>query len=224
MACARFTTLRFTALRRLTLAALILATLVPLTGCNAVALVMYTLKGNAVPPEFEELKDKRVAVVCRPTTSLQYTNAGVDKQLARELGTLLKLNVKKLELVNPDKVDKWTDENSWEEYVEVGRAVDAEMLVAIELEAFSLYQSQTIYQGKANVIVRVYDMKDDGKLVYEKTLPQTIYPVVGGVPTDKPESQFRREFLARLGGEIGRHFYSHDPGLDFARDTAAYAF
>lgn len=215
---------RFTLVRRLTLAAVVVALAAPQTGCNAVALAMYAIKGNDVPPEFEGLKDKRVAVVCRPTTSLQYTNAGVDKQLARELGNLLQQNVKKLQLVSPDKVEKWTDENAWEEYVEVGRAVDAEMLVAVDIEGFSLFQSQTIYQGKASVVVRVYDMSDDGKLVYEKTLPQTIYPAVGGVPTDKPEPQFRREFVARLGGEVGRHFYSHDAGQDFARDTAAYQF
>lgn len=215
---------RFTWFRRFVCAALIAMCVAPLVGCNAVALALYTIKGNNVPPEFEDLKDKRVAVVCRPTTSLQYTSAGVDKQLARELGGMLEQNVKKLKLVDPDKVEKWTDENAWEEYVEVGRAVDAELLVAIDLDAFSLFQSQTIYQGKASVVVRVYDMTQDGKLVYEKTLPQTIYPAVGGVPTDKPEPQFRREFVARLAGEIGRHFYSHDSGQDFARDTAAYQF
>lgn len=211
-------------LARWVLTLLVAGSLLPAGGCNAVALALYAIKGNNVPPEFEDLKDKRVAVVCRPTTSLQYTNSGVDKQLARELGALLSQNVKKLELVDADKVEKWIDENNWEEYVEVGRAVDAEMLVAIDLEAFTLYQSQTIYQGKANLVVRVYNMSEDAKLVYEKTLPQVIYPVVGGVPTDKPEPQFRREFVARLASDIGRRFYSHDAGQDFARDTAAYQF
>ena len=33
----------------------------------------------------------------------------------------------------------------------------ADMVVGIDLEGFSLFQGQTLYQGKANATVRVYD-------------------------------------------------------------------
>ena len=42
----------------------------------------------------------------------------------------------------------------WEEYVEVGKAMKADMVVGVELEKFSIYQAQTLYQGKANASVR----------------------------------------------------------------------
>ena len=63
----------------------------------------------------------------------------------------------KIKTVNQRKVAKWTDENTWEEYAEVGKAMKADMVVGINLEGFSLFQGQTLYQGKANATVRVYD-------------------------------------------------------------------
>jgi len=40
------------------------------------------------------------------------------------------------------------DENNLEEYRALGKAVDAEMVVGVELEAFSTYDGQTLYRGK----------------------------------------------------------------------------
>jgi hypothetical protein len=191
-------------------------------GCNIVATAMYVITGNVQQAECKVLDGKRVAVVCRPVTSLQYRNSGVARDLAKNVGQLLTKNCKKVEIVPPREIAQWADENSWEEYIEIGRAVNADYVVGIDLEEFGLYQGQTLYQGKANCSLVVYDVKKGGEPVYEKSLPQTLFPPTGGIAaSEKPEAQFRRQFLFMLSEQLARHFYDHDPTSDFAADSTS---
>jgi hypothetical protein len=195
----------------------------PALGCRgALATAMFLIKGTDVDPDFAELKGKKVAVVCRPLVTLQYRNTSVARDLAQQITLLLQQQVPKIQTVDQRKVSKWTDENTWEEYSEVGKAMKADMVVGIDLEAFNIFQGQTLYQGKANATVRVYDCHKNGKVVFEKVLPQAVYPPNSGIPTsDRLEAEFRREFLAVLADQIARHFYAHDPHADLAQDAAA---
>jgi len=197
--------------------------LAPVCGCRSgLVTVMYLFKGRDADPDFPGLKGKRVAVVCRPLVSLQYRNANASRDLARQINQLLQEKVPKIETVDQRKINKWTDENSWDEFPEVGRGVKADMVVGVDLEEFSLFQGQTLYQGKAQATVRVYDCQQGGKMVFEKILPPSVYPPNSGVPTsDRIESEFRREFIAVLSDQIARHFYAHDPHADLALDAAA---
>lgn len=199
------------------------AALVPLAGCTTLATLAYVIRGTNVEAEYSGLKGKRVAVVCRPTGSLQYSRATVAKDLARRVSTLIGENVRKTTMIDPAKIDEWMDEHTWDDYVEIGEALDADVVVAIDLEQFSLFQGQTLYQGKAVVEVTVYDIQDGGKAVYSKSPPQMLYPPNIGIPTsDKLEAQFRNEFLNNAANEIARYFYAHDTRIDFAKDTQAF--
>jgi hypothetical protein len=202
---------------------LALATAVlPAAGCRSVmATAIYLWKGTDVPPDFAELKGKKVAVVCRPLVSLQYRNATVARDLAQQITTLLQERVPKIHTVDQRKVAKWTDENTWETYSEVGKAMKADMVVGIDLEGFDLFQGQTLYQGKANATIHVYDCSKGSKMVFEKIIPQSVYPPNSGVATsDKLEAEFRREFVMVLADQIARYFYAHDPNADLAQDAA----
>lgn len=195
----------------------------PTAGCrSALATAMFLWKGTDVPPDYAGLKEKKVAVVCRPLVTLQYRNANVARDLAQQVTLLLQEKVPKVHTVDQRKIAKWTDENTWEEYPEVGKAVKADLVVGIDLEGFNLLQGQTLYQGKANATVRVYDCHQGGKMVYEKIIPQIKYPPSTGIPTsDRQEADFRREFVAVFADQVARHFYAHDPYADFAQDAAA---
>lgn len=207
----------------LALALTLAIALLPALGCQSALLTaMVLLKGTDVDPDYPGLKGKKVAVVCRPLVSLQYNNSNVARDLAQQITTLLQQQVPKIQTVDQRKVTKWTDENTWEEYPEVGKAMKADFVVGVDLEAFTIFQGQTLYQGKANSTVRVYDCKQSGKVVFEKTLPQSIYPPNAGVPTsDRLEAEFRREFTLVLADQIARHFYAHDPHADMAQDVSA---
>ncbi len=206
------------------IAVLVAAFVLSSGGCAAVATAIYVAKGTNAEAEFNGLRGKRVVVVCRPAAALQYNHSNVARDLADQVGLLLKKNIirKKIELIDQEEVERWTDENAWDEYTELGEALDAEMVLAVDLEAFSIYQGQTLFQGRANVSVTVVDM-ETRDTVFEKTLPETVYPPNIGIPTsEKQEAEFRRQFVGELAEEIARHFYAHDTRVDFAKDAKAF--
>jgi len=213
----------FRTTRRGFVAALLIAS-VTVTGCaGPLVTAMYLLKGTDVEPEFGGLKGKKVVVVCRPATTIEFKHANACRDLSAELSRLLAAKVKKIEVVDIDDVMAWTDENMWDEPTEVGEAMDAQMVVAIDIHNFSLYESLTIFQGKSEMTISVFDMEDEGRIVYEKTPAPSIYPPNTGVPTtEKSKMQFERQFVAALADEIGRHFYPHDYAQQYAVDALAF--
>jgi hypothetical protein len=192
------------------------------TGCNLMATAMYVIAGQNTPAAFKGLKGKRVAVVCRPVSSLHFRDSSVARELAKQVSILLEENVAKIELVDEREVFEWADENTWDEYPEIGKALSADMVVGIDLEEFSLYQGQTLYQGKANVRLLVYDLAQGKQPVFERNLPQAVYPPNAPIPaSDNQEPHFRRKFVAYLARQVGHHFYDHDSTVDFANDSTA---
>lgn len=212
------------ALRWSRLAALLtlLAITVVTVGCTrALATAVYLIRGANVPAEYNGLKDKKVAVVCRPLVGLAYRDSNVAKDLGRKVSLLLKQNVRKIEIIDQNKVAEWVDEHSWDEYTQVGKALKADVVLGIDLEHFNIYEGQTVYQGKARINVRVYDCKSK-ELLFEKQLPQIIYPPNHVISTaEVQESDFRKEFLAILAEHVGMLFYPHDPHAYFAMDSMA---
>ncbi|MBN1394972.1 MAG: hypothetical protein JW959_08110 [Pirellulales bacterium] len=209
--------------RSLILLTILAIAALPAAGCQSVMLTaMYLIKGTDVDPEYKGLKGKKVAVVCRPLVSLQYRNANVGRDLAEKITRLLQAKVPKIKTVDQQTVAQWLDENTWDEYVEVGKALDVDAIVGIDLEGFDIFQGQTLYQGKANAAIQVVDCRDGGKVVFEKTLPQSVYPPNIGIPaSERTEGGFRAEFVTVLADQIARHFYAHDPHADMALDAKA---
>jgi len=191
-----------------------------LGGCQSLLFTAaYMIKGNDAPAECNKLREKRVAVVCRPVVALQYRNARVDQDLAQEVSALLRKNVPKIKVIDHRKVAEWMDEHSWEEYLDVGKALNADMVVGIDLEQFDMHQSQTLYQGRGNVQIKVFDCHT-GKNVFTKHPPQLTYPPNRVVQSsDVQESEFRAQFVRVLADQIARHFYDHDPYDNFAMDA-----
>ncbi len=189
-------------------------------GCtNALFTAMYLIKGTNTPAEFKLPKEKSVVVVCRPVASLQYCNARVDQDLAHTMSTLLKQNLPKIKVIDPRKAAEWMDENPWQEFLEVGKGLKADLVVGIDLEMFQIYQGQTLYQGKAETDLKVYDCKT-GEIIFRKRPPRTIYPPNRSVQTaEKQEAEFRQEFVHVLADQLARFFYDHDPYIDFALDS-----
>ena len=194
-------------------------------GCQSLAITAaYLWHGTDQEAEFPGLKEKKVAVVCRPLVALQYRNAGAARELAQQVGVLLKAGIPKVKIIDQQKVAAWADENSWDEYTEVGKAMKADMVIGIDLTAFNVFEGQTLYRGKANLAVKVYDLsKEKGsQLVFHKTLPQSIYPPNIAIPvSDKQEADFRTDFIGVLAEQVGRYFYAHDGNADIAQDARA---
>ncbi len=214
------TTLRFGTLAT---AIMLVAVAISTVGCRtALTTAAYLIKGTNIDAEYEGLEGKRVVVVCRPVADLTFSSPTVDRDLAQEVGRLLQKNVKKIKVVPQREVSQWADENLWNDYVEVGQALEADIVVGIDLYSFRTLLDQTLYQGQANAGVRVFDCKTAGDPIFEREIPQSTYPPNVGIPTsDRPESAFRREFVNVLADQIGRYFYAHDQYADYALDAKA---
>lgn len=207
---------------RLPVLSVLLVTTAAVAGCSsALATALWVVQGPNVHAECDALRGQRTAVVCRPTVSLTFCNQREAKDLARQMSMLLRQRVPKIEVIDERRVAEWIDENTWDEYTEVGEALQADMVVGVDLEHFNIFEGQTIYQGRANVTVKVYD-GTTGEVVFERTLPQVVWPPNSVVShSDQQEAEFRRRFIGVLADQIARHFYDHDPRADFAIDAAA---
>lgn len=191
-----------------------------LCGCNYIMVFGYLLGGPpSVEPQFdmetkESMTDKgvRVVVVCFAPTEIKYNFESIDYDLARYVA--FKLHENKIKVVPPDMVKAWLEENKeWDKPEEIGTAFKATYVIYIDLNEFSLYEegSPHLYRGRAEGIVSVVKMDDDGHgekiFSAEKTSKYPMHqPVSSG---DKTYSVFKGEYLTRLSEEIGRLFYQY---------------
>ena len=211
-------------LRTVAVALMAASILVTAGGCGAMlATGMYVIQGgNMVPPEFDGLRDQRVVVVCRPPSSNEYRHAGASRAVSQRVSELLVDHVKNVDVVNPREVDNWLDESDWGDFKELAKAVHAEKVVYIEMNDFELFKGKTLYQGRADVSVTIYDMQNKNRLVWDRHFGEILYPTNSGIPAqDKPEQQFEREFVDIVATRIAEHFYKHDANSAFAIDALA---
>ena len=192
---------------------------ITLGGCSTLGTIAYLIQPNDVPAEFDGLRGKHVAVVCRPIVELQFSDAGSARELAAIVGALVRQNVRKVKVISQQEVARWIDENDWVDYGTLGKAVDADMVVGIDLEQFRIHEGTTLYRGRGSAIVRVFDV-DEEAMVFERRLEDFAYPGTGGVPTtDRSESQFRAMFLQIFGRRIARLFHSYESRMSFAEEN-----
>ena len=194
------------------------------TGCIArfAANILNTSLGNMVPAKFEGLEKKRVAVVAVSGSSSFGTTTAAE-MIARTVETKLRDNVTGIQIVDQQEIGDWMDRNDWNEvdYQEVGAAVGADLVVAIDLQSFSLYDGPTLFRGKSDVIITVYDVTSGGAILFEESPPQILHPVASGlhVSGDTSEGDFRRRFIDYVSTRIARNFYAYDATTDFGQDA-----
>jgi hypothetical protein len=209
---------------RLEIAIILLPFMLASAGCvGLTAQLLYVIKGDPqIPANYTGLEDKKVAVVCVANNSSNYDPYSASTQLAYNVTSLLSKKVKNIKVVQPQKVNNWIDSNSWNQidFREIGKGVQADMVVGIDLIGFRLHEGSTLYQGKATARVRVFDMKKQGEIVYKCEIDDFTFPANGGKHiTDTNDRQFQARFVLELANHIGRHFYPHAVKEDFAYDA-----
>lgn len=213
-------------LRGLAWMLLLVAALTGASGCvNLASNLMYAFGKNKTPAEYDGFKGKKVAIVCGNEGGL--SSDATSTLLSRYLEALLSKNVKDITIIKQDKVDKWLDTNGWSEsdYQEIGKGVGADQVLAINMSNVTLRDGMTLYKGKADISVSVYDVADDGKVVYRKNYPDFEYPKIGGPTiTDTSEARFNVLFLTVVSKRIATLFYEADPNEMFAMDAVSASF
>lgn len=207
---------------RMTLAFLLIM-LIP--GCNYFMLLGYLIGG---PPQVEPLFEKetnqcmtdrgvRVAVVCFAPDELKYQFDNIDHIIANRVTNALK--AKKIDVISYDEIQAWLKDNpDWDTAEEVGAEFDVRYVVFIDVSNFGLYErdSNTLYRGRCEAMVHVYEMKTDGEgeSIFSHEI-NSLYPTqVPRSASDVSYDTFRMEYIWKLSDEIGRMFYPYLRGDD----------
>lgn len=209
--------------RRGFLAAGLAALLLPTApGCSTLLTAAYLIAPEDVPAEYKGLKGKHVAVICKPIVELEFSDASSARELATMVGSQLAQNVRKARVIDQREVARWIDENAWIDYPTLGKALDADIVVGIDLEQFRMHEGSTLYRGRATANVRVYDVTEK-KVLFEKRIDNFTFPGDSAVPSqDQSEPQFRALFLQVLSGKIARSFHAYDSRATFAEENLTF--
>lgn len=203
------------------------ACLLPSAGCIGFLsnMVYWAKGGHKVPAAYDGLAGKKVAVVC-VSSSNAFGPTALSDMVEQAVTTILQERCAEIDLIHHDEVADWVDNNDWDQvdYRDIGRGVNADVVLAIDLDNVSLHEGRTLYKGRADVTVKVYDMADDGKIVFRREIPEFSFPTNGARhSTELSEAQFRRLFVLVLAQQVTKYFYDYQFDEDFARDTAVLA-
>lgn len=188
------------------------------TGCVGL-LALLLQKGDYAPAKFKGLAEKKVAVLCVAGPSF-YSENSTSRQLAERVESLILANGDEVKVIPQQKIDDWKDRSGWDnmDYREAGKALKADMVVAIDLARFEIQPNPGVYKGSAEYVVSVYDINHDGKLVFQDTPSQLEFPVNGLGSGTQSEREFRNSFLRLLSHRIARNFYKYNIREDLMLD------
>lgn len=205
---------------------LLVAGISSLGGCiNLAANMIHAITGNNRAADYDGLKEKRVAVVCLTDGGL--ASDADSAMLTSYIHAGFNSNIKKIDMVRSSEVERWIDSHSHEnaDYLEIGKGVKADRVVAVEVLNLSVKNGATLFQGKSDIAVTVYDIPAGGKILYQKNIPEFVFPKMGGPSiTDVSEAKFRARYLAIVARTVATLFYPVDSTADFALDATAYSF
>ncbi len=194
------------------------------SGCTSGMLVGlgYLIGGPpSIAPIFDQQQgfslkddDKKIAVVCYAPKELKFDVDDVDAEIAKQVA--YRLNNKGMKVIAPAVVQHWLDHNDdWDSPAEIGVALEADWVIYIDMEEYSLYEkgSTKLYRGRTSAMVEVYDMSDGaGHEIFAHELTST-YPLRQAASTDDiPKQRFKSLYMSYLGEEIGKIFYPHYAG------------
>lgn len=189
------------------------------SGC--VGLLAAMLRSDNVPAKFDGLAKKKVAVLCVAGPSF-YSETATSRQLAEQVEALISARMDDVTVISQQKIDDWKDHNSWDnmDYREAGKALDADMVIAIDLARFEIVPNPGIYKGHSEYVVSVYDINHDGKLVFQETPKPIEFPVNELAYVSATEREFRGSFLRLLSHRIARNFYEYNNREDLMLDES----
>ena len=218
--CRRVLSKYFDAMSKFCLVCAVCLTVATSSGCGLLANAIYIVKGVDAPAEFDELKDKKIAVVVSTSAGLNADASGI--LMSRHINELLARNIKKVEMVNPEEVDRIiSDQPIGDRSIPViGSRLKADYVILVDVSDLKLRDGQTLYKGRSNTTVAVCKVSEGDRFVFKKSFPEFVYPQHGAPVTDFDEATFQRIYLSELALRVARTFYPYDPSIDVAKDAA----
>ncbi len=187
---------------------------VSFSGCiGLMSQMMYVIKGHNVPAAYDGLENQRVAIVCVSDVSA-YGPDNLSYTVSRAIGIKLAQGVKKIKLVPSSKVESWIDQNGWDEldFEGLAKGIGADRVIAVELASYSIKDGATMYKGRSDVTVTVYDLDEPGspKVAYGFGPQEFEFPKNGRPAIQTSDRKFEAFYLSQLTQHITNHFVEHD--------------
>ena len=214
-----------------------LAATLPLSGCDPrQALFFLQPFDPKIAPPCPSLKGKRVVILASCVAGTQAEYVGIDREIASALAKTLRQNVKRVDVVDVEKVYDWSrSKPSMTDPADAAVAFEADVVIFLEIQKFQIQDPRDLamYQGKANIHVQVTELdhpKDDrGHILKDKPKESKVileedrdseFPVTGGISIDAGTSKatFKNRFMKVVNEQIGWFFVEHAPG-DNIQDT-----
>lgn len=201
-----------------------------LGGCSLGVMAGKMFKGEPLrPAEFYAMtgtdlgKGKhRIAIVCSTPAAVESDLSSLNLDLID--GVTRRLKVNGVDVVDPDVVARWIDDNGGvvTDPAAMANAFDADFVAWIDIDQFSLKEDATskLLRGRTNGFVRVYQIQDlDGSKVALSAFNSEFTSIF---PSHQPISElsrskvsFQKEYIDRLCSELAVKFYDHRPGTHF---------
>jgi hypothetical protein len=207
-----------------------LAGLLSLPGCDP-RMAMYFLQPfePTVPAPGPKLDGKKVVIVTHAASNAMGEYQAIDRDLAREVASIFREKVKKIDLVDPDKVWNWIEAHpNWTDQAEIAKAFEADVVVFLEIEGFQVQHPSdlNVLQGTAKTHIQVTEMAHpknsrgkpitdkpkEAKQIYDEYC-DTEFPARGPIAMDSGVSRgaFKNKFLKVVAAEVSWHFVDHSP-------------
>ena len=215
-----------------TLASFFLAgcALVATTGCDP-RMILYFLQpyGPTVPPTGPSLKGKRVVIITHVGGGAGGDYIALDRDLMRDVSKILKKELKKIDIVDSERVRTWAEAHpNWTDTSEVAKAFEADVVVFLEVEEFSVQSASSpdLLQGNAKIHVMVHEMKyptnAKGRVMHDQPKEDEeifndycniVFPKKSPIPLEQGinAGAFRTKFLHIAATDISWKFVEHAP-------------
>lgn len=192
------------------------------TGCvSGLTQLLYVIKGHKIPAAFDGLEGKRVAVVCVSDASA-YGPDTLTYNVCKLVSMKLAASVKDITVIPPRDIERWVDANGWNEtdFVEIGKGVKADTVLAIEIASYSIHEGATMYKGRSDITATVFDITQGGQVAYVHGPQNFSFPQNGRPAIQTSDRQFEAVYLAKLTQHIARQFYDSDELETVAEDAS----
>lgn len=182
-------------------AVLLIAVLASVAGCSKTLNGSWTWWGddNDVPAEPE-----RIAIVCRGNAADAFSNPEIASRLADAVSRKIDADFNHAEVVSQSEINNWLDNNSWNGPLEIGRALDADIVLAIDIKNYSILDSTntTSYRGTADLRVQTV-ICSTGQNSPPAELTNVVFPEEGAVQAGRTTSYlFSQGFVEELSGHV----------------------
>lgn len=207
---------------------LLSAMLLTLTGCFGFAAnLMYMIHGLKVEAAYDGLKESRVAIVVVSDAS-SYGPDTLTTVVGRAMGIRLNQHVKDITIIPQNVIENWQDTHGWDhvDFREIGLGVNADKVIAVEIDSYSIHEGTTLYKGRSMVTTTVFDLTEgEGEVVFSQGPAEYLFPKSHARPVmSTTEQQFEAVYLAKLVDNIARNFYQYDKADPVAEDATGIDF